>query len=87
MHIELSDEQKMLQEEVRRFAHEVVQPIAKEVDADGMFPVDSIRQAGETETFMPGDKFFEMLGAKCPEKQLSSCCSAPFLDDVEKQAG
>ena len=25
----------------------MVKPIAKEVDADGMFPVDSIRQAGE----------------------------------------
>ncbi|MDA8016476.1 MAG: acyl-CoA dehydrogenase [Thermoanaerobaculia bacterium] len=47
MHIELSDEQKMLREEVRRFAAEVVKPIAKEVDADGLFPIDSIRQAGE----------------------------------------
>jgi butyryl-CoA dehydrogenase len=47
MFIELSDEQKMLQEEVRRFAEQVVKPIAKETDAKGIFPKDAIRQAGE----------------------------------------
>jgi len=47
MYIELSDEQKMLSEEVRRFAEQVVKPLAKDTDAKGIFPVDSIRQAGE----------------------------------------
>ncbi len=47
MHIELSDEQKMLQEEVRRFAEQVVKPIAKDTDAKGIFPRDAVRQAGE----------------------------------------
>ncbi|MEM7350769.1 MAG: acyl-CoA dehydrogenase [Acidobacteriota bacterium] len=47
MHIELNEEQKMLREEVRRFAEEVVRPIAKEIDAKGIFPVDTIRQAAE----------------------------------------
>jgi butyryl-CoA dehydrogenase len=47
MFIELSDEQKLLRQEVRRFAEEVVRPIAKEVDAKGIFPRDSIRQAAE----------------------------------------
>ena len=47
MIIELNDEQKMLRDEVRRFAEEVVRPIAKEVDADGMFPTDSIKKAAE----------------------------------------
>jgi len=47
MLIELSDEQKMLQEEVRRFAEQVVKPIAKDTDAKGIFPRDAIRQAGE----------------------------------------
>jgi len=47
MYIELSDEQKLLRQEVRRFAEEVVRPIAKEVDAEGTFPRDSIRQAAE----------------------------------------
>ncbi len=47
MHIELNDEQKLLREEVRRFAEEVVRPIAKEIDAKGIFPTDTIRQAAE----------------------------------------
>lgn len=47
MYIELSDEQKMLQEEVRRFAEQVVKPIAKDTDAKGIFPRDAIRQAAE----------------------------------------
>ncbi|MEM7582673.1 MAG: acyl-CoA dehydrogenase [Acidobacteriota bacterium] len=47
MHIELNDEQKLLREEVRRFAEEVVRPIAKEIDAKGIFPADTIRQAAE----------------------------------------
>jgi butyryl-CoA dehydrogenase len=47
MDIELSDEQRMLRDEVRRFAEEVVKPIAKETDAKGIFPRDAIRQAGE----------------------------------------
>lgn len=47
MHIELNDEQKLLREEVRRFAEEVVRPIAKDIDAKGVFPRDTIRQAAE----------------------------------------
>ena len=47
MHIELDDEQKMLREEVRRFAEEVVRPIAKQVDAEGMFPTETIAKAAE----------------------------------------
>ena len=47
MNIELSDEQNMLRDEVRRFAEEVVKPIAKEVDADGRFPTESLIPAAE----------------------------------------
>ncbi len=47
MYIQLNDEQKMLRDEVRRFADEVVKPIAKETDEKGIFPTDVIRQAGE----------------------------------------
>ncbi|MEM6796352.1 MAG: acyl-CoA dehydrogenase [Acidobacteriota bacterium] len=47
MHIELNDEQKMLREEVRRFADEVVKPIAKEIDAEGRFPSEILGQAAE----------------------------------------
>jgi butyryl-CoA dehydrogenase len=47
MRIELSEEQKMLQESVRRFAEEVVRPRAKEIDESGEFPRSFFDQAGE----------------------------------------
>ena len=47
MHIELNEEQKLLRDEIRRFAEEVVRPIAKEIDAKGIFPEDTIHQAGD----------------------------------------
>nr|XP_061808154.1 acyl-CoA dehydrogenase-like [Nerophis lumbriciformis] len=47
MHIELSEEQKLLREEVRRFAEEVVKPKAKEIDEKGIFPRESYDLAGE----------------------------------------
>lgn len=47
MRIELSEEQKMLRETVRRFAEEVVKPRAKEIDESGEFPRDYYDQAGE----------------------------------------
>ena len=56
MHIELNDEQKLLRDEVRRFAEEVVKPIAREVDAKGIFPRESIAEAAElglTGVYMP----------------------------------
>ncbi|MGE0639203.1 MAG: acyl-CoA dehydrogenase [Thermoanaerobaculia bacterium] len=47
MQIELSDEQTLLRDTVRRFAAEVVAPRAREIDASGEFPLDYFRQAGE----------------------------------------
>jgi butyryl-CoA dehydrogenase len=47
MRIELTEEQKMLQETVRRFAEEVVRPRAKEIDESGEFPRPFFDQAGE----------------------------------------
>ncbi|MEZ5313833.1 MAG: acyl-CoA dehydrogenase [Thermoanaerobaculia bacterium] len=47
MQIELSDEQTLLRDSVRRFAAEVVAPRAREIDASGEFPLDYFRQAGE----------------------------------------
>jgi len=47
MRIELSEEQKMLRDSVRRFAEEVVKPRAKEIDESGEFPRDFYDQAGE----------------------------------------
>ena len=47
MKIELNDEQKLLQENVRRFAEEVARPRAKEIDESGEFPRSFFDQAGE----------------------------------------
>ncbi len=47
MKIELNEEQKLLQETVRRFAEEVVKPRAKEIDESGEFPRSFYDQAGE----------------------------------------
>ncbi|MEM9290541.1 MAG: acyl-CoA dehydrogenase [Acidobacteriota bacterium] len=47
MHIELNEEQRLLQETVRRFAEEVVKPRAKEIDESGEFPKDFFHQSGE----------------------------------------
>ena len=58
MQIELNDEQKLLKNEVRRFAEEAVRPIAKEIDAKGIFPRDTIRQAAE----------LGLTGVSVPEK-------------------
>jgi butyryl-CoA dehydrogenase len=47
MHIELSEEQVLLRDSVRRFAEEVVKPRAKEIDESGEFPRDYFDKAGE----------------------------------------
>ncbi|HSL83502.1 MAG TPA: acyl-CoA dehydrogenase [Thermoanaerobaculia bacterium] len=47
MRVELSEDQKLLQETVRRFAEEVVRPRAKEIDETGEFPRAFYDQAGE----------------------------------------
>ncbi len=47
MKIELLEEQKMLQEMVRRFAQEVVQPKAREIDESGEFPMEFFKEAAE----------------------------------------
>jgi butyryl-CoA dehydrogenase len=47
MEIELTEEQKLLRDNVRRFAAEVVGPRAKEIDESGEYPRDFFDQAGE----------------------------------------
>jgi len=47
MDIELNEEQKMLRDEVRRFAEEVIKPKAKEIDETGLFPRDHFERAAE----------------------------------------
>lgn len=47
MHIELSEEQKLLRDTIRQFAADVVAPRAKEIDQSGQFPRSFYDQAGE----------------------------------------
>jgi butyryl-CoA dehydrogenase len=47
MKIELTEEQTLLRENVRRFAEEVAKPRAKEIDESGEFPRSFFDQAGE----------------------------------------
>ncbi len=47
MKIELTEEQQLLRENIRRFAEEVVKPRAKEIDESGEFPRSFFDQAGE----------------------------------------
>jgi len=47
LHLELTEEQRMLQQTVREFANSEVKPLAKELDETGHFPRETFRKAGE----------------------------------------
>jgi len=47
MHIELTDEQKMIQALARDFAEKEVRPIAEAIDREARFPHETVRRMGE----------------------------------------
>jgi butyryl-CoA dehydrogenase len=47
MHIELTDEQKMIQALARDFAEKEVRPIAEDIDREARFPRETVRRMGE----------------------------------------
>ncbi|HTY78376.1 MAG TPA: acyl-CoA dehydrogenase [Candidatus Bathyarchaeia archaeon] len=47
MDIELTDEQRMIQQVARDFAEKEVRPIAAEIDRDARFPHETVRRMGE----------------------------------------
>jgi butyryl-CoA dehydrogenase len=47
LHLELTDEQKILQQTVREFAASEVKPLARELDETGQFPLETFRKAAE----------------------------------------
>ncbi|MGB5295309.1 MAG: acyl-CoA dehydrogenase [Thermoanaerobaculia bacterium] len=63
MRIELSEEQRLLQDSVRQFADEVVRPRAKEIDETGEFPRQFFAQAGE----------LGLAGVTIPEQYGGAC--------------
>ena len=47
MQIELTDEQRMIQQVARDFAEKEVRPIAEAIDRDARFPRETVRRMGE----------------------------------------
>ncbi len=54
MHLELTDEQKVLQQTVREFANSEVKPLAKEIDETGRFPRETFRYLWYWQMFSGG---------------------------------
>ena len=47
MNLDLTEEQKLLQQTVREFAEAEVKPLAREIDETGHFPRETFRKAAE----------------------------------------
>ena len=47
MHLDLTDEQQMIQAMAREFAEEHIKPIAAEIDRDARFPHETVKRMGE----------------------------------------
>jgi len=81
MQIALTDEQRLLQETVRRFAEETVRPRAAEIDASGEFPRQFFDQAGElglAGVFMPetyGGSGMDMISYCLVIEEISRACA------------
>jgi butyryl-CoA dehydrogenase len=60
VHLELTDEQKMIQQMVRDFAEKEVKPLARHLDETGEFPHETFRKAAELG--LTGVAFPEPLG-------------------------
>jgi butyryl-CoA dehydrogenase len=82
MEIELTEEQQLLRDTVRRFAAEVVAPRAKEIDASGEFPLATFRQAGElglAGVYVPeelGGAGMDMIGYCVAIEEISKVCAS-----------
>ncbi len=82
MQIELSEEQLLLRDTVRRFAREVVAPNAKEIDASGEFPLEYFRLAGEVGlagVYVPeeyGGAGMDMLAYVLAIEEISKVCAS-----------
>ncbi|WP_254522201.1 acyl-CoA dehydrogenase family protein [Natrinema caseinilyticum] len=50
----LSDEQAFVQQEVRRFAKEEIEPVAVEYEQNGTYPIDIIEHAADIDLLAPG---------------------------------
>ncbi len=82
MHLELSEEQRLLQKSVREFAESEVKPLARELDETGHFPRETFRKAAElglTGVALPegeGGAGFDHIGYTIVIEEISRCCAS-----------
>jgi len=82
LHLELTDEQKMLQQTVREFANTEVKPLAKALDETGHFPRETFRKAaalGLTGIALPepyGGAGFDHVSYAIVIEEISRACAS-----------
>ncbi len=82
MHLELNEEQKLLQKSVREFAESEVKPLARELDETGRFPRETFRKAAElglTGVAFPeseGGAGFDHIAYTIVIEEISRCCAS-----------
>jgi len=82
MQFELSEEHKMIQQQVREFAEKEVKPLAKELDAKAEFPHQTFRKAAElgfTGVYIPekyGGAGLDHIAYSIVIEEISRACAA-----------
>jgi butyryl-CoA dehydrogenase len=82
MNFELTNDQKMLQSEVRKFAENELAPLAPEIDISGEFPKESIKKLAELGLlgiFIPekyGGSEFDFVSLAIAIEEISRACAS-----------
>lgn len=82
MNFELTNDQKMLQSEVRKFAENELAPLAPEIDVSGEFPKESIKKLAELGLlgiFIPekyGGSEFDFVSLAIAIEEISRACAS-----------
>jgi alkylation response protein AidB-like acyl-CoA dehydrogenase len=82
VHLDLTDDQELLQRTVRDFAESEVRPLAKELDETGRFPHETFRKAAElglTGVAIPegeGGAGFDHIAYGIVVEEISRCCAS-----------
>ena len=80
----LTDEQEEFRKVVRDFADQVIDPVAGELAASGVFPVDIVRQMGELGLFgIPFEERYDGMGGDF----LTLCLAIEELGRVDQSLG
>jgi butyryl-CoA dehydrogenase len=82
VNLDLTEEQKLLQNSVREFAESEVKPLAKEIDETGRFPRETFQKAAElglTGVALPeseGGAGFDHIAYSIVIEEISRCCAS-----------